>query len=77
MSELINPYSLSLISGLISVMISYIDNSRNKQNRKISDYLKLFILVSVIILLVIYIYDTQLGKQIFDNQDILTGNPDF
>jgi len=77
MSEFINPYSLSFIAGFVSVIISYIDSKRNRYNRQLHDYLKLCMLVSIITLVVIYIYDTMGGTNIFDKQEILTGNPTF
>jgi amino acid transporter len=82
MNELKSPYFLSLCAGIISVIISYLENKYSDKKRNINSYLKLFILVSILTLLILHV-DKNIGNNIpslvntYDKQEILTGNPNF
>ena len=80
MEELKSPYCLAFLTGIVSVLLSYIDNRINKQNRTSNDYLKLFIMISILTILVLFGYD-YIGKindmSLDKSQVILTGNPNF
>ena len=82
MNELKSPYFLSLCAGIISVIISYLENKYSDKKRNINSYLKLFILVSILTLLILHV-DKNIGNNIpslvntYDKQEIFTGNPNF
>ena len=79
MEELKSPYAISFFTGLISVVVSFLENKINNSERTNKDYLKLFILVSLCTLLVLSIMNMNptMVTANFKDQEILTGNPDF
>ena len=79
MEEFKGPYAISLFTGLISVVVSFMENKMNDSGRTNKDYLKLFLLVSLCTLLVLSIINmnpTSVTSS-FKDQEILTGNPNF
>jgi hypothetical protein len=79
MEEFKGPYAISLFTGLISVLVSYMENKMNETGRTNKDYLKLFLLVSLCTLLVLSVLNmnpTSITSS-FKDQEILTGNPNF
>ena len=80
MKELGNPYCICLVSGLLAVLLSFIENKFYNKKREIGDYVKIFILVSSITILSLT-YNKEICKylniDILQNQQISVGNPTF
>jgi hypothetical protein len=77
MSVLNNPVVISIMFGIISILISFIENKVNNSNRNNKDYLKLFILVSISVLVGSNMMGNNSELASFKNQEILTGDPGF
>jgi len=78
MEEFSSPYVLSFIAGLASILISFFESKYSNENRTLPSYIKLFVLVTIITMVVLYI-STYFNHSvnILNNQEILTGNPNF
>ena len=77
MEEFKSPYCLAFVTGIVRVVISYVDNKSNKKNREMNDYLKLFILVSLSVLICLFLKDHLNSDNTLTSQKILTGTPSF
>ena len=77
MESLSNIYMLSLLGGIISCLVTYIEAKINKENRSRKVYLKIFILSSIVSLLLLFLAQNIPKNKLEINQDILTGNPGF
>lgn len=77
MSVLNNPVIVSLVFGIISILISYIENKMNNSNRSNKDYLKLFFLVVISSIGTSYLLGNSLEPISFKDQEILSGDPGF
>ena len=71
MSVLNNPVIVSLVFGIISILISYIENKMNNSNRSNKDYLKLFFLVVISSIGTGYLLGNSLEPISFKDQEIL------
>ena len=71
MSVLNNPVIVSLVFGIISILISYIENKMNNSNRSNKDYLKLFFLVVISSIGTSYLLGNSLEPISFKDQEIL------
>jgi len=81
MEELKNPYSFALLAGFIGSTVSFIENKVYKTEESGNYYLKTFIFITILTLVILFLYDsvkfTQLQGISLNNQDILTGDPGF
>ena len=70
---------ITLISGLLAILLSFIENKFYKKNRQVEDYLKLGVLVSGTTFLSLYYGKDlcNLKNTSISYQDITTGNPNF
>ena len=73
MKEFTNIYALCFYSGIISVLVLYLESKLYSNNRHKKDYLKLFILVTTIVFIVLNI-NKYLNQQA---SDIILGEPNF
>ena len=77
MNSLGNPVFVSVLIGLVSVILSYIENKMNNSNRSNKDYLKLFVLVSASVIVSTYMVNNTSVLTSFKDQEMLTGDPGF
>ena len=79
MSLLKNIYFLSLVGGILSTVVSLIDSKISKVEKNKNDYLKCFIISTLISLLLLFIYDNGNSIEIISdlNEEIDIGNPGF
>ena len=77
MNSLANPVIVSVLIGLVSVILSYIENKMNNSNRSNKDYLKLFVLVSASVIVSTYMVNNTSVLTSFKDQEMLTGDPGF
>ena len=77
MSVLKNPVLTSIVVGIVSIVLSYIDNKINNSNRSNKDYVKLFILVSLSVFATSLFLSNNSELTSFKNQEMLTGDPGF
>jgi|UniRef100_A0A6C0LZQ0 hypothetical protein len=77
MNSLGNPVLVSVLIGLVSVILSYIENKMNNSNRSNKDYLKLFVLVSASVIVSTYMVNNTSVLTSFKDQEMLTGDPGF
>ena len=77
MIQLKNPILLAVIFGLVSVLFSYLENRINNTGRTNSDYLKLFIMVSILVFSASSVMSNGGELASFKDQDILVGDPGF
>ena len=77
MIDIKNEYYISIILGIISLGLLYIENIVNKKKINSENYLKLFISVIISSALSIYLSKTLDIENIKINEDILVGDPNF
>lgn len=77
MIDIKNEYYISIILGIISLGLLYIENLVNKKKINSENYLKLFISVIISSALSIYLSKTLDIENIKINEDILVGDPNF
>ena len=82
MEEFTGPCAIALGSGILGVGVSFLESKMTNAKRNNTHYLKLFLLIVFVTLIVLNISGSislkkTVGGSSRMNKDILTGNPNF